>query len=109
MSPARALAKRCFVIGPGLKKSIAGTSAEFVIVSADALGNERGVGGDAFAVVATYTVDAPRDLDSWEAGARAPPRDIVVIGSVIDAGNGTYFASVRPAVAGHARGARGQQ
>lgn len=101
MSPARALARRCFVIGPVLQNSIAGTTAEFIIVSVDAFGNERSIGGDAFVIVATYTVDAPSDLYSWEAGARVSPREIAVIGNVIDTGNGTYFASVRPAVAGH--------
>ena len=101
MSPARAIAKGCFVIGPGLHSSIAGTTTEFSITSVDALGNARDVGGDVFSVVAIYSVAPPTKIRLWENGSRVPSSNIPVVGNVFDAGNGTYFGSVRPTIAGH--------
>lgn len=104
-----ALAAQSVASGRGLHLATAGEYARFSIVAVDALGNELRKGGDVFQVVARFvdfgTSDWSRvgqgSLPEWERlSSTSNVTSIVVVGNVVDVGNGTHLASVRPTVAG---------
>lgn len=53
-----------------------------------------------FDIMAKYVLSEPSKLEDWEASHRGSPHSATTIGSIVDAGNGTYFAFVRPKISG---------
>ena len=98
--PAQALAATSRAV---LKRtSIAGEDLFVQVVAVDALGNDLRRCGDDFRVVSKFIYEASDDWSRVGAGTfrdwQALP--LVVDGSVVDFGNGTYEAAVRPKIAG---------
>ena len=91
--PARAHARQCSAIGPGLHQGTAGAESRFTIQSFDEFRNRVDSGGDVIAVVSKCV--------RRQALRRFSPRRMIVTGNIYDAGNGTYHASVRPVTSGH--------
>lgn len=109
--PAQAFAAFCRITVHSLRQSIAGKGVELSVISIDALGNERRVGGGGpFEAVARF-IDWGGDdwsrhgtgtLAAWEevVSRVGAPVSLVTIGTVTDVGNGTYIAYIAPTIAG---------